>query len=260
MNDCLVTRLKGVCDNDNLLKYNEIRIHIKTVTNQQMRFIAAGGSNAKVTIIPDADSTMHFTDSGYSEDLGTEITVAASQDVYFTSGSAVFSIMGKYDFFDVAFRGAYNAGNVIKANVPDFAYSRKLMRLMVGNSGSTGELFDLSEFNDIAAIDFSNCSKVTGDISLLVTPAQSFSYIIVSGSGVTGNIVSLGPDIHLTTLGIKNTAIKGTLESFCTAQISNGRTSGTLSFDGTGSSVTYNNNPIKSQLTITFNNGNYTVE
>lgn len=154
MNDCLVTRLKGVCDNDNLLKYNEIRIHIKTVANQQMRFIADGGSNAKVTIIPDTSSTMHFTDSGYSKDLGTEITVAAGQDVYFTPGSAVFSIMGKYDFFDLAFRNSYNSGNIITANLSDFAYSRKVTRLMINDSvNSTGKLFDLSEFNAIAAMD-----------------------------------------------------------------------------------------------------------
>lgn len=261
MNDCLVTRLKGVCDNDNLLKYNEVRIHVKTVANQVMQFVAADGIDAKVTIIPDVGSTMHFTDSGYTENLGTEITVAAGQNAYFTPGAGTFNIIGKYDFFDLAFRGAYNAGNIITVNLSDFAYSTKIIRFMLnGSIESTGELFDLSEFNAITAMDLGGCTEISGDISLLNTPSQVFTYLSLNGSGVIGNIVSLGSDIYLTTLKVSSTAIVGTLESFCETQIANGRNSGTLSFTGQNSSVTYNGNPITAPLTITFSNGTYTVE
>lgn len=94
---------------------------------------------------------------------------------------------------------------------------------------------------------------------MLNTPSHAFTYLVLYNTGVTGNIVSLGSDIYLTNLNVGNTAVAGTLESFCEAQIANGRNSGTLAFTGQKSSVTYNGNSITAPLTITFSNGTYTV-
>lgn len=77
---------------------------------------------------------------------------------------------------------------------------------------------------------------------------------------ISGTIEHLGTWTALTTLNISGTSISGTLEDFCTAQITAGRTSGSITFTGNGI-VTYNNVavPKGTSKTITFSNGSYTI-
>ena len=78
-------------------------------------------------------------------------------------------------------------------------------------------------------------------------------------TNVSGDITALGKATNLKSLYINNTSVEGTLESFCQALISAGRTSGTIALRAANSLVTYQGQPIDGQKTITFTGGSYTV-
>jgi hypothetical protein len=85
MNRCLVTKLKGVVDNNNLVKYGFIRVPFTADTVKQSIFIANQGPWREKFAAGDIDSTTisvdngaYFTNWNSEESIGNTVTITKS--------------------------------------------------------------------------------------------------------------------------------------------------------------------------------------
>ena len=97
MNKCLVTKLNGSCNNTNLLRIGEMRVHFAkvdspTASTQGKTFSFA--KDAELEIIGNA----YFTDENLSANLGKKITIPAMDDQGFfvSNANCDVAILNKY--------------------------------------------------------------------------------------------------------------------------------------------------------------------
>lgn len=109
MGNCLVTKLKGVVDNDNLEKLNAIVVHCLPVESPSMTTMVMKVSGATSAKIISGDALAHFTDENGVANYGTEVIngqTGMSGGIFFVSNhDCKVAIEGKYNFTMVSFDG-----------------------------------------------------------------------------------------------------------------------------------------------------------
>ena len=125
--------------------------------------------------------------------------------------------------------------SVIDADIRDFKYMQFLQFLDLDRTNATGNIADCPNNNYIQ--QFSGQSKL-----------------------IEGNLKDLGAMTLLTYVAIADSSVTGDIIDLADAQISNGRTSGTLQVVGNGL-ITHDGNVVanNSSKTITFSSGSYSV-
>lgn len=116
MGNCLVTKLKGVVDNDNLEKLNAIVVHCLPVESPSVTTMIMKVSGATSAKIISGDALAHFTDENGVANYGTEVingqTGMSSGTFFVSNHDCKVAIEGKYNFtmldFDSAGTGAAN--------------------------------------------------------------------------------------------------------------------------------------------------------
>ena len=203
MENCLVTTLKGVVDNDNLLKIGEMRIFIHQLdspseTTQKFTIKTSGA-----VILTPIGGTIG---TSYGSLSTSPITVNnAEQTVYFSNSNFYIKVSDKYLITQIVKGGRYaNVG----VDVNELAYSA-LVKLTLASPYVEGSLaaFKNTSITDLI-IATSSVKGSLKDISSL-----PIGVLNVSDTTIAGSLSDISSMNTLGTLYTTNTGITGNLNS-----------------------------------------------
>lgn len=229
MENCLITKLKGVVDNDNLLKVGELSIKIfsedaPAANNRTMSVVAA--KNLVIKIVGDG----YFTDSTLITNKGKELSVKANVLTKFIYSNGDYNIVigDKYSLVDF---NTYEVGvtnTLYQLHIEDFKYSKGLHDLYITTSNITGNMFSTKDLPNIYRVYFNNSNvegnlelfkysvkldslnvggKITGDISVLSN--LNLRECIIANKYITGDISVFENYSNLEILNISNSMVYG---------------------------------------------------
>ena len=253
MNNCLVTKFKGIVNNDNLDKYGELKFKVNNTTDSWQQAWLSG--SPRVTVKTDG---MNMSLSSDGSNPVNTVTVSSTTPVYFTPGNYPVYISSKYDL-------SVLSTSMVIEGLDKFSSLYKLedVTILSEDSGivNLNKLIPGDvEFKTIKIIT-TNVSFV-GDINRFANVALK-EINIPNGNqeGITGNLVNFAICKSITNINLRGqNIVPCSIEDFATAQLAgeNPRVSGTVSFVVPNMNMTYGGNVING-CRVTFANGNYTV-
>lgn len=201
---CLVTKLQGVVENDNLLKIGETRIKVTEVNSPSKMSQSMTLSFSKDSIVEIIGSG-YFTDSTLQQNLGTSMNFIANQPklIYLSNGNYYISIKDKYSLYQL------NTGprGCQEFNINDLKFS-KVINIEVHSNKVSG---DLSVFIDkgLTYIVLIN-TNISGDLSLL--NLDRVTRLDINSKLIYGNTSKLANALKLQYLSLSNTSVDANLE------------------------------------------------
>lgn len=219
MKNCLVTKLKGVVNNDNLVKIGEYKMHINVGSATDVKIF---GSNGTITIL--GNNNYYFTKNGQQTKTIEYSPVAATwpageYDVLFTNKYAITMCDGAkgIDLEVFAFSNGLNYINASNVRGDITFLNGKTLTLGfiltgVSNYGVTGPLSAIASATKNAATQI-QFSSIVGDIALLGnTGSKQISVVecpYITGS-LEGLVAAIASDpINPFTSGSKKVFIAG---------------------------------------------------
>lgn len=214
-NNCLVTKLKSVVNNDALCKIDEFAFIVPKNTNNWIRIDSSSkGGQFMLFTLRSEDANVYFSNSTYSENYGK--TIRSADNVYIKNSSSedVYLIledkwrirkMFEYEHQDyVRLSPIFENGNFLKwlTNITylsihgskiESKYIKEcssLTTVKLFNSTKTINLDDLKGLPNITQLYFWS-SPLQGDISLLGSLATITSLQISYCTGTSGTLESL---------------------------------------------------------------------
>lgn len=268
MGNCLVTKLKEVVNNNELITFGKIRTQFKDISDN-LTFIGANvesNEDALLTIVGDAiweKGQKHITyindkqikiEANYKYDYGQSIlTNANSADFYID--------IDKYSLTKIIV-----ANNNIKINLEQFAFMPSLKKLSgYPHSSITGNIKHLSNNTSLKVVNMASTSaneSIYGDINVFSNMPSLTEVSLIRNSALTGDISSfkncrdisilnlnyinnITGDINslsnltkLSDIKIANSQIGGNLNTFLDSLYQNGKR-GILSIDSRNNDVEY---------------------
>lgn len=210
-NNCLVTKLKSVVNNDNLPYLEYVTLKISKDTS------IAGGSyiqidNKEAITVESVGGNHLSTTSGGEKtnivNIGAHQYGGTRTDIYFDNDDYVIRINKKY-IHHIRYIWV-GATKILSCDVSQFAYcmaSSDVASSSVLNLGSSG---------------------VRGDIGKLANIDMMITNLTAANSNICGNIVGMSGSLRLENLGAQGTEIVGEIRELAIAMVNKGRTSGTL--------------------------------
>ena len=202
MNNCLVTKLKAVVDNDDLEFFGGIEFTVNSenaITGQVIRSINT--DNARITVIGDGTMTVNTSPSSTYGNGETFVVPNLARTITFSAGNYKVRIDNKYALADLRFgRVNWKSLNQVK------------------------------NCNEITILAVTMLGYVKGSLSSLEGMTKLTQLQLDRTYGYTGNIKSLGKLTALTKLNLtKNEShdslIEGDVLDFVSEQVKSGRTS-----------------------------------
>lgn len=228
VNNCLVTKLKGTVQNDNLPKFGVIRIPLMAnLTSQNWKSVGTvvGTTEAPVFSLVSGDITV--TDSSGTVALPFNFPLGSAYNIKVSTGNVapVIEISNKYAISYL--------GNILNKASEEFSVSELV-------------------YLPLQALECSNV--MVADVDDIVK-IQTLVELVLSGENCRGDFANLGNLINLTTLNCYNARsnISGTIEEFVQRARLAGRTTGSVSFNPQkyASTITYQGSALDYQYTWT---------
>ena len=206
MGKCLVTKLKGAVDNQNLLRIGEMRIKFNKVSNPTdttQCIILKVSRDTKIEIIGDG----YFTDSSLAQNNGKNLTILAnvSTEVYVSNNDIEFSIPDKYAIANISVKEQYR-GNA-SFDIEGLKFSTSLTNLYLTNMPAYGDIAALKNLTALTNINLDN-TQISGDIAALKN-LTALTKLTASNTQISGDIAALKNLTALTKLTASNTQISG---------------------------------------------------
>ena len=207
MAKCLVTKLKGSVDNNELLRIGEMRIKVESVDSQTkdtQGFGVAFTEPTTVEIVGDG----YFTDNNLTENKGKSMVVPSLQGVIVSQATTV-AIRNKYKLLQLnAFipsGSPYGKNKVL--NIDDLKYSTSLSSLNLTNMQASGDIASLKSLTSLSTLVL-RFTQVSGDISNLQN-LTALTSLDVSSTNISGDIANLKNLTALTSLILSATKVEG---------------------------------------------------
>ncbi len=202
MGKCLVTKLNGTVDNDNLLRIGEIRLFNSKLSNptSNSQYISLTFSkDANLEIVGDA----YFTNSTLTENKGKTKNCQANQNgaFYLSNNDCQIAILDKYSLIKV------EANNHRVGDLEDLRFSKGLSAIIITDRGQMGDIANLKNLTALTALRLSN-TQVSGDIANLKN-LTALTNLNLSNTQVSGDIANLKNLTALTDLNLSNTQVSG---------------------------------------------------
>lgn len=217
MAKCLITKLNGQVDNNNLYRIGELRIKFSKVTSPTDKSQGISVSfikDTKLEILGDG----YFTDQALSANKGKTIIVPANilTKVYVSNSDLYLCIMDKYALNSLSFTPllddttGYYAKNK-ELNLEELKYSTRILKLIIYDSKAYGDISSLKNLTNLSYVRM-NSTDISGDISSLKNLTK-LTYLDLGFTNISGNISTLSNMTNLTYLGADSTAISGDVSS-----------------------------------------------
>lgn len=217
MTKCLIIKLNGQVDNNNLYRIGELRIKFSKVTSPTDKSQGISVSfikDTKLEILGDG----YFTDQALSANKGKTITVPANTltKVYVSNSDLYLCIMDKYALASLSFTPllddttGYYAKNK-ELNLEELKYSTRISKLVIYSSKAYGDVSSLKNLTNLSYVRMDS-TDISGDISSLKN-LTNLTYLEIGFTNVSGNISALSNMTNLTYLGADSTAISGDVSS-----------------------------------------------
>ena len=207
MANCLVTKLNGSVDNNELLRVGEMRVKVESVespTKDTQGFGVAFTEPTTVEIVGDG----YFTDSTLTENKGKSMVVSSLLGVIVSQATTV-SIRNKYKLRSlhvfIPSGNPYGENKVL--NIDDLKYSTSLSSLNLSKMKASGNIDNLKNLTSLNFL-YVRFTQVSGDIASLKN-LTALTSLDVSNSNVSGDIANI------------YFAIKGTKKEFNIAYCNN---------------------------------------
>ena len=207
MTKCLVTKLNGSVDNNDLLRIGEMRIKVESVespTKDTQGFRLGFIKPTTVEIVGNG----YFTDKTLTENKGKSMTFSSSDDIIVSQATTV-AIRDKYNLkeFAVYIAGGTPYGENKVFKIDDLKYSYGLSLLNASKMQVCGDIANLKNLTALAVLYLTN-TQVSGDIANLKN-LTALTILVLSNTQVSGDIANLKNLTALTTLKLSNTQVSG---------------------------------------------------
>nr|DAH67352.1 MAG TPA: hypothetical protein [Caudoviricetes sp.] len=229
MGKCLVTKLNGTVDNDNLLRIGEIRLFNTKLSNptaNSQYMVLTFSKDANLEIVGDA----YFTDTNLSTNKGKTKSCLANQNsaFYVSNNDCQIAILDKYSLIKVE-TNAHRVGDL-----EDLRFSKGLSAIIMKKSEQMGDIANLKNLTALTNLDLSG-TQISGDIANLKN-LTALTNLNLGGTQISGDIANLKNLTALTTLSLSNkkTPLTGdigelrTLTKCTEIYLSNGKFTGDL--------------------------------
>lgn len=249
MGKCLVTKLNGIVNNNSLLALDEFRYKLR-------------GKKGK-------SSTMYFYNSfptkvksdipvNINGNVLTNATVEANQPIIMSlvndndiATISLFNMSHKIDRWE-----CFSDGLMIDFNEMESISNFKIMAILGERTISN---LDLDSPLLSKATEITNFSGKNGKGDLSSLDVDNIVNLRISDSGVyTGSIEAFANSINMTMLGVQGLShVTGDVDTLAKAMVANGRTSGSLKLELSGSGCTYSTSsrPTKIEFGSSYSNG-----
>lgn len=245
MGNCLVTKLKGVVDNNNLLKLGEVRARTNDIVSNFYSSSLGIPDGVNEFVFEVLEGSALFYQDGGAKGVTRVVVSPGTGQVYLSEenpGNSVISLTSKYPIKHLNTSG-------VSWELDDFIHNG-LVELYLTSSPATAKT--LSEI--VAAFPlltkfgvYPHCKNVTGKISDLFPLKNQLTELCVNDNGqVEANFSDFAYFSLITDWSNANyncVNITGTVESFAAVKRGLGVTTGSTTFRWLGSSgdVTFNN-------------------
>lgn len=201
---CLVTKLQGVVENDNLLKIGEFRIKVtetKSPSKDSQSINLSFSKDSVVEIIGNG----YFTDETLQQNLGTSMNFMANTPklIYISNGNYYISIRDKYSLLQLN----TNVKAYPEFNINDLKFS-KVVNIESYSNKISG---DLSAFIDkgLTYVVLIN-TNISGDLSTL--NLDNLFRLDINSKLIHGNTSKVAKALNLQYLSLNNTSVNSNLE------------------------------------------------
>ena len=205
MAKCLITKLNGSVDNNELLRMGEMRIKVESVgspTKDTQGLGVAFIEPTTVEIVGDG----YFTDNTLTENKGKSMVVSSSQGVIVNQATTV-AIRNKYKLtgLNVFIPSGNPYGKNKVLNIDDLKYSTSLNSLNLVSTQASGDIANLKNLTALTTLSLGN-TQVVGDIANLKN-LTSLKTLRLSLTQVNGDIANLKNLTALKLLSLSNTQV-----------------------------------------------------
>lgn len=246
MGKCLLVKLKGVVNNENLPIFNQSKIKIGRIENNML---IGGMDGAEIELV--CSDGLSFSD-------GTKIKKIQKAEVVNLNfeGSGYLIINGKYNVTYLTL-GAANAGgyNASQINYMPLRY----INLLNSYDGDINDFYLTTLKEIFVPLD----QLIHGDICKFASKNKELKALNMntSNAGIFGNIENLGTCLKLENIDGFLTSLSGDAKTMCDIMVSNGRKEGTLKLLNLHQTtqVTWNGVKLAKNTTITFSDDGYSV-
>ena len=176
MGNCLITKLKGSCQNNDLLKIGELKVLVDTEGKDYIVSVAA--TDCKLVV------SEGITVKSTNEEVlsGTEFNAGS----YILNGKGTLSISNKYTIDNFSFAVPQNkVFDFSKSDFDSLKYSKSLKKILVVSDSFLFSLDSLTDKN----IEYVNISSknLVGELSGLISK-EGIDHIAITSDYVTGSV------------------------------------------------------------------------
>lgn len=239
MGKCLVTKLSGSAENDNLKYLDSVVIQFKPVDVQT----AKNSSIVIQSVSEDATVKVeclkgNLTSPDFSTNSG--ISTDVSNLRIYVSNGAIIKLSKKQDIAKISFDDGVGDDNNKIIDFSDLKYCKGLEYLSI--SGDISGSVELANNNSLLYFGMTNTNihATTEDISKALNPATT-KLVLTKATSVKGDISLFGDKIGLTYMQLTYTDISGSVESLLENMWRKGKKSGELSII-TGHNLAFDGN------------------
>lgn len=207
MGKCLVTKLSGTVNNNNLLRIGEFAIKVAKVDSPtdatQCISVEMINAKSKARIIGNG----YFTDNTLSENKGKEIELIIGRNNLYASPNTDVTIIieNKYNIMSLESFAASQTSDVYAKNksfsLDDLKYSPYLKKINFNNSGVQGSISSFEGFTNLEIVSISS-SNIKGNLSALRS-STNLRILALNGTNVVGNLSEINGLTNLTNLSIQ---------------------------------------------------------
>lgn len=224
MGQCLVTKLKGVIDNENLSVLGTLVFKTKKITTPtaatQKIIIQVPSKQTCVVSVKGKDM---LYDENFANELGKEVSVTNRYFTFCVSNGATVFISNKYALNVI---NTANSMVLESFNIDELAYSTGISNITISGSNILGNLKAIKNLSNINTLNLSYCT-IAGNLTDLNGGSflQRISTWRMYGiKGITGNINELDAMPKLTAISFTDSTsnISGSIEGFIENQMAKG--------------------------------------
>lgn len=258
MGNCLVTKLKGVVDNENLPKLDEFIINLNVTRQGGVQynnvfgispFIGDDYTKEKVIVTGGHNAYSYNTTSMEADqNLGSEITASSPSGIsicFPEVGEYAIKVTPKYKFYNLSFPefAVFDVGELKYSK--SYAFNANNCRSLTGNLDE----FLINSKDILLTLYLTSCEHLEFNVENLLN-ITNLATLYLNSVGAKGDFESLGTIYgNIQSFRISGTQVVGSIEGFVRNAVAAGVTTKSTNFEWLGSNIgiTYNGAAITNQ-------------